>query len=255
MTVFLSSIPTVDEACKKLLKEYYLKKKLTFLLSIILLAVSLYGQPIKNKFTHFAEKDGLPSNLINCIMQDHLGYIWFGTSNGISKYDGYDFANFTIAPNDTNFLQLPLTSSLYEDSKGFIWIGSVGGVTKYDRNKKTFKLYSISKISQKYDRTLLISNMQETNNGNIICAVYDYHYLNIKNGLFLIDTKSNEIKEINVTNDDLTNNLFQISPLGSDKYLCAGIKGIGVYDLNKNSINWYPFRKQITVINFSAKWK
>ena len=183
-------------------------------------------------------------------MQDHLGYIWFGTSNGISKYDGYDFANFTIAPNDTNFLQLPLTSSLYEDSKGYIWIGSVGGVTKYDRNKKTFKLYSISNISQKYDRTLLISNMQETNNGNIICAVYDYHYLNIKNGLFLIDTKSNEIKEINVSNDDSTNNLFQISPLGSDKYLCAGIKGIGVYDLNKNSINWYPFRKQIPVITF-----
>jgi serine phosphatase RsbU (regulator of sigma subunit)/ligand-binding sensor domain-containing protein len=224
------------------------KKFLSILICLIF--TSNYSQPITNKFIHFTEKDGLPSNNINCIMQDHLGYIWIGTSNGVTRYDGYEFKNFTIAPNDTNFLQQPLTFSLYEDSKGYIWIGSVSGVTKYDRNKKTFKLYSISKYSQKYDRTLLISNMMETSNGNIICTVTDYHYLNIKNGLFLIDTKSNEITEINISSVDSTNNLFQISQLGNDKYLCAGIKGIGVYDLNKNSIYWYPFRKQIAVISF-----
>jgi signal transduction histidine kinase/ligand-binding sensor domain-containing protein len=210
----------------------------------------LYGQPIKSKFTHFTEKEGLPSNNITCIMQDHLGYIWIGTANGVTKYDGYEFENFTIAPNDTNFLQLPLTFSLYEDSKGYIWIGSVGGVTKYDRNKKTFKLYSISKFSQKYERTLLIYNMQETNDGNIICSAYDFHFLNIKNGLFLIDTKSNEIKEINISNDDSTNSLLQLSLLENNKFIISGVKGIAEYDYNKNLINWYPFKKQIGVIAF-----
>ncbi len=214
------------------------------------LTISNYSQPIKNKFTHFTEKEGLTSNLINCIIQDHLGYIWFGTSTGISKYDGYEFENFTVVPNDTNFLQLPLTFSLYEDSKGYIWIGSVGGITRYDRNKKTFKLYSISKYLQKYGRTLLIYNMRETNNGNIICSVADFHYLNIKNGLFLIDTKSNEIKEINISNDDSTNSLLQLSSLGNNKFLISGVKGISVYDLNTNVINWYPFKKQIGVNTF-----
>ena len=225
-------------------------KFIKYIVIVTLTLSPLYSQQIKNKFTHFTEKDGLPSNNITCIMQDHLGYIWIGSANGVTKYDGYKFENFTVAPNDTNFLQLPLTFSLYEDSKGNIWIGSVGGVTKYDRNKKTFKLFSISSISQKYDRTLLIFNMHETNNGNIICSVIDYHFLDIKNGLFLVDTKSNEIKEIYVSNDDSTNDLFQMSPLGNDKYLVSGAKGIGVYNLNINLFKWYPFKKQISVGSF-----
>ena len=118
------------------------KKILTLI--IFTMISQLYGQPIKNKFTHFTEKDGLSSNIVNCIMQDHLGYIWIGTANGVTIYDGYEFKNFTVVPKDTNFLQLPLTTSLYEDSKGNIWIGSVAGVTKYDRSKNTFTLFSFS---------------------------------------------------------------------------------------------------------------
>jgi len=111
------------------------------ILSAVLLIVAsvLNGQTIKNKFTHFTEQDGLSSNVVKCIMQDHLGYIWIGTGNGITKYDGYKFENFTVAPKDTNFLQLPLTTSLYEDSKGNIWIGSVGNMIEV----KIHSLYSV----------------------------------------------------------------------------------------------------------------
>ena len=102
--------------------------------------------------------------------------------------------NFSVVPKDTNFLQLPLTTSLYEDSKGNIWIGSVGGVTKYDRGKNSFKLFSFSQFAQKYNREFVIWDMQETSDGNILCSAVDFHYFNIKNGLFLINTKSNYSK-------------------------------------------------------------
>lgn len=44
--------------------------------------------------------DGLPSNNINCIAQDADGYIWFGTTNGLSRFDGYSAVNFTSLSPD-----------------------------------------------------------------------------------------------------------------------------------------------------------
>jgi serine phosphatase RsbU (regulator of sigma subunit)/ligand-binding sensor domain-containing protein len=224
-------------------------KKNIFILFYLFFSM-LHGQPIKNKFTHFTEQDGLSSNVVKCIMQDHLGYIWIGTGNGITKYDGYEFENFTVAPKDTNFLQLPLTTSLYEDSKGNIWIGSVGGVTKYDRSNNSFALFSFSQFAQKYNREFVIWDMKETKDGNILCCTVDFNYLDIKNSLFAIDAKSNVVKEINVVNDDSTKALGQISSLGNDKYLVSGVKGVAIYDYNKNIISWYPNEKQIIVPRF-----
>ena len=92
--------------------------------------------------------------------------------------------------------------------------------------------------------------MQETTDGNILCSVNDFHYSNIKNGLFLIDTKFNKLKEINIDNNDSTNTLAQILPIKNDKYLISGVKGIAEYDYNKNFIEWYPFNKPILVFTF-----
>lgn len=224
--------------------------KQLFLLKFILAVFCIVNaQPVKNGFIHFTERNGLSSNVINCIMQDKLGYIWIGTGNGVTKYDGFEFDNFTVAPDDSNYLQLPLTSSLYEDSKGNIWIGSVDGITKYDRNAKTFKLYNLSHLSQKYDRTFVVGDIQETSDNKFLLATYDFHFQDIKNGLLLLDTKSKSITEINVVNDDSTKPLIHIISSGGDKYLVSGVKGFGEYDYTKNSINWFPFDEPTVVIS------
>ncbi|MBK7105127.1 MAG: GHKL domain-containing protein [Ignavibacteriae bacterium] len=225
-------------------------KSQKYIVIIWFIISQLYSQQIKDKFTHFTEQDGLSSNVVRCIMQDHLGYIWIGTSNGVTRYDGYEFKNFTVVPTDTNFLQEPLTTSLYEDSKGNIWIGSVGGVTKYDRTQNSFRLFSFSNFSQKYQRLFAIFDMVETTDGNILCGTIDFHYLSLKNSLFLIDTKSNSVKEIQPVNDDSTKAIAQISVLGNDKYLISGEKGIAEYDYGKNYVKWYPFKEQTVVISF-----
>ncbi|MCB0730247.1 MAG: SpoIIE family protein phosphatase [Ignavibacteriae bacterium] len=225
-----------------------MKNKLIFL-ALLLISYQIIGQPIKNKFIHFTEKDGISSNEVNSIIQDHLGYIWIGTSNGVTKYDGYEFVNFTIVPNDTNFLQLPLISSLYEDSKGNIWIGSVDGVTKYDRDNESFKLFSLSPFGLKQERTLLVTSMQETLEGNILCSVRDFYWNDLKNALYLIDTKNNLIEENSISNMDSTDTIFDIKFAGHNQFFIAGWKGFAKYDLNKNVLNWYPFKKHIPVIS------
>ena len=225
-------------------------RKIKFILVFLFLIIPILAQAQKDNFIHFTEKDGLSSNSAKCIIQDHLGYIWIGTYNGVTKYDGYEFVNFAVVPKDTNFLQLPLTHSLYEDSKGNIWIGSVSGVTKYNRGKNSFTLFSFSEIGQRYAREFIIWDMQETTDGNILCCAVDFRYNDIKNGLFLINTRSNTLKEVTPVNDDSTNALGQISPLGNDKYLVSGVKGIAEYDYNKNFIKWYPNEKQTIVLSF-----
>jgi serine phosphatase RsbU (regulator of sigma subunit)/ligand-binding sensor domain-containing protein len=224
-------------------------KLIIFIKIFLSLVWLLNAQPVKNGFIHFTEKGGLSSNVSNCLMQDQLGYIWIGTGNGVTKYDGYEFSNFSVVNNDSNFLQLPLTSSLYEDSDGNIWIGSVDGVTKYDRNKNIFELYSLSALSEKYDRTFVVGDIQETSDKNFLIAVYDFHYLNLKNGLFLIDTKSKSVSELNAANDDSTRPLIQIMHLENDQYLVSGIKGFGEYDYKKNTISWFPFNEPTIVLS------
>ena len=123
-----------------IIKRFTFIKHITSLL--LLLSVPLYqAQTIQNNFVHFTESDGLISNGATAILQDHLGYIWIGTNNGLSRYDGYNFLNYTPVPNDSNFLQLPLITSLFEDSNGDIWIVGnprISGLDEIRRNEIEF---------------------------------------------------------------------------------------------------------------------
>jgi len=68
-------------------------------------------------------RNGLPSNVINDILQDRHGYMWFATQVGASRFDGYHFTNYGI----NNGLPGNETECLFEDSKGRIWVGTLGG--------------------------------------------------------------------------------------------------------------------------------
>ncbi|MBI9039108.1 MAG: histidine kinase [Bacteroidales bacterium] len=80
---------------------------------------------------------GLSQNSVFCILQDKLGYIWFGTWDGLNKYDGYKFYVY----NKTNGLSGQTINALYEDKKGIIWIGTDKGLNKFNRKKQKFTHY------------------------------------------------------------------------------------------------------------------
>ena len=62
-----------------------------YILSILILFGCTVSYSQKIPFDNYSIKDGLPSNYITDIIQDSKGYIWFGTQNGVSKFDGYNF--------------------------------------------------------------------------------------------------------------------------------------------------------------------
>ncbi|MDZ4757437.1 MAG: two-component regulator propeller domain-containing protein [Bacteroidota bacterium] len=78
---------------------------------------------------HLSDDDGLPSNEVYQIFQDKKGYIWFGTDNGVAKYDGRNFKVFTCEGQRGKAL-----SFFNEDPKGRIWCVNFSGQILYIEN-------------------------------------------------------------------------------------------------------------------------
>ena len=84
--------------------------------------VYLPAQSSSLKFEYLTSDDGLSYNKVQCILQDKQGYIWFGTLNGLNRYDGYSFKIFESKPGDSLSIGNNNIISLYQDKAGMIWI-------------------------------------------------------------------------------------------------------------------------------------
>lgn len=73
---------------------------------------------------------GLSQNTVQCIIQDRHGFLWFGTWDGLNKYDGYSFSVW----NEETGLSSQNIQALLEDRDGLIWIGTEDGLNVYDRS-------------------------------------------------------------------------------------------------------------------------
>jgi ligand-binding sensor domain-containing protein len=77
-------------------------------------------------------EQGLSNNAVTCIYQDHTGFMWFGTYDGLNRYDGYGFKVFRNKFNDTNSLANNRVSTLTEDNRNNLWIGTTEGISLYN---------------------------------------------------------------------------------------------------------------------------
>ena len=106
-----------------------------FTLILIFPIQILFAQTLPLK--HYTDKDGLASSFVNCISQDHLGFLWFGTEHGLSRFNGIKFQHFTA---EKNGLKNDYINALLEDKEGNLWIGTDGGLTRL--NASGFKTYT-----------------------------------------------------------------------------------------------------------------
>lgn len=112
-----------------------------FIFSILTSAVS-YGNSSALELDHLSMEHGLPSNTIICQLQDKMGFIWFGTKNGLARYDGYEFKLYQPNDNDVSAISHHHINALYEDEQGFIWIATQGGgLNRFEPRTEQFKSY------------------------------------------------------------------------------------------------------------------
>ena len=98
-------------------------------------------------FNHLAVEDGLSHSAVTCIFQDSRGFMWFGTQDGLNKYDGYNFKLFKNDPSDPTSLTDNFIFSIYEDSAGKLYIQTQSGVLHaYDPASESFQIINKDSI-------------------------------------------------------------------------------------------------------------
>ena len=92
-----------------------------------------FAPPTPLRFEHLALEDGLSQNSVLAILQDQQGFLWFGTQDGLNRYDGYEFTVFKADPENPNSLSSSSIVALYQDRDGIIWVGTWGnGLNRLD---------------------------------------------------------------------------------------------------------------------------
>lgn len=98
----------------------------------ILIPILLSAAPGNFRFRHFSVEDGVSSNSVRAILQDKYGFIWFGTDDGLNRYDGFTIKLFRISiPGMSEYI-----SSLF-DGDDYIWVGTDDGLLTFDYETET----------------------------------------------------------------------------------------------------------------------
>ena len=94
------------------------------------------------RFNHLTVADGLSHAAVTAITQDQRGFMWFGTQDGLNRYDGQQIVTFLRDSNDPGQLPHNWIWTLHSDSAGNLWIGTDGGgLALLDPRSETFSTY------------------------------------------------------------------------------------------------------------------
>jgi signal transduction histidine kinase/ligand-binding sensor domain-containing protein/DNA-binding response OmpR family regulator len=94
------------------------------------------------RFDYLTVSDGISDLTVRSIIQDHVGYMWFGTNNGLNRYDGKEIIKYYSDRHNPSSLKGNIIYYLYEDSRKNLWIGTWGGgLSLYERDKDNFKTF------------------------------------------------------------------------------------------------------------------
>jgi ligand-binding sensor domain-containing protein len=136
------------------------------------------------KLERLSIEEGLSQSSVYSIGQDSKGFMWFGTTDGLNRYDGYQFKTYRFHPRVPKSLSNNRIYCVYEDRQGALWIGTGGGgLNRYNRAHENFNQFLITS-----DDNLSLSN-------NYITKIYEDQWGNLwigtrGNGLFYIQQRN-----------------------------------------------------------------
>src|ERR1700743_769005 len=91
---------------------------------------------------HLTTAQGLPQGTVYATLQDSQGFIWFGTEDGLVRYDGHELVRYAYAPNTSGGLPGNFINALAEDASGDLWIAvKGGGLAHWQRANDSFTVY------------------------------------------------------------------------------------------------------------------
>ncbi len=116
--------------------------KPTFFILILLISYSSFCEEFIKEYTtpkRIKIQEGLSQSRILSILEDSRGFMWFGTKDGLNRYDGYSMKIYRNIFNDSTSLPNNHINTMVEDSNGIIWIGTQNGIVMFDPFSELFK--------------------------------------------------------------------------------------------------------------------
>jgi ligand-binding sensor domain-containing protein/signal transduction histidine kinase len=147
-------------------------QKILIIFTILFLTSANSLSQIDNlQFERISIESGLSQSTVLCIYQDQKGFLWFGTYEGLNRYDGYNFKIYKYDPENMYSISNNSVEFITEDHLGNLWIATQDGLNRFDRCTEQFKAYK-----------------HDTENDNSISKNYIRYIFEDKSGTLWIGT-------------------------------------------------------------------
>ena len=193
----------------------------------------LLGQNIA--FDHFTKEQGLSNDHISCLVQDQRGFLWIGTTNGLNRFDGYQFLVFTNSQQDSSSLSNNEINCIYEARDSTLWIGTRGGLNIFDPGTQKFQFISLD------------IELDDELNNNWIETIYEdkdgIMWIGTRAGLNALETDQRSFKFIEVPRDS-DDPWFSVTSIievpNESNELIIGTSGMGAFRFMKEHSTFFP---------------
>ncbi|MBN2611697.1 MAG: hypothetical protein JXB00_09090 [Bacteroidales bacterium] len=252
-------------------------KRLILLTGYLFFNMSAHPQVPALKFSTLPNENNLSGSYATCIAQDTLGFIWIGTTDGLNRFNGYDFKVYKTKPDDQNSIISNNIFCLYNDSRGRLWIGTNYGLCMYNplfdsftrvstgdnpSGLETFYIYFINEDSEKNfyvaagnsiyrynDKQKVFSEIISLGNYPVNSFIFDEQnniWIGAGNegGLYFYNTIDKNL--VRYTADDnnpnslSNNNVMSLAMHNGILWLTTSGGGINSLDLNNMNFKKYP---------------
>ncbi|MBN2412631.1 histidine kinase [candidate division KSB1 bacterium] len=213
-----------------------------FFLCIIIPSFNISAQEQELVFKKISVDEGLSQSKINCIHQDSRGFMWFGTLEGLNKYDGYEFSIFQEDNNVPGNLSGNFIQCIFNDSRDNLWIGTEsGGLNLFNRNSNQFIHFTNDTTSAIKISSNDVNVILEDSRGNL--------WLGTGNGLNLFDLKNKSaINYLPNISDDFSPGENNINALFEDTqnnfWIGTSEYGLCLFDRNTNTFTCFQHNPQ-----------
>ena len=198
-------------------------------------SVACYAQPVNIKFTHLKNTDGLSQSTVNSIIKDKYGFMWFGTEDGLNRYDGYKFKVYRNSPNDKKSIRSNYIQAIYEDKSGNIWVGTLGSLCLYNRKSDSFSTFEVDEKDPTSMSNKSVTSIFEDKQDNL--------WVGTSWNLNLVDRKTKKVKRFaSVENDPTTlssNSILSIAEDSKNNLWVGTMNGLNLLDRKTGKVKRY----------------
>ena len=124
------------------------------------------GYQLQGNVTHLSTQNGLSHDGVLCITRDRDGFLWFGTWDGINRFDGHNFVVYKSRPGDHSNLKNNKIRSIDEDFSGYLWVQTYDNkVYRFDKKTETFLAISDGPYQKLFNNLVIDKIVPDTNGG------------------------------------------------------------------------------------------